>query len=255
MLRLAVTSGLMAGLLLSAHAYLKSTPASSLPDSFPTVILWAWEAPQDLRFLNPADNTAIAFLDRTVFLHPQGVRSVPRLQPLRYWPGLHRIAVARMESLQKQLPPPREAATAVAQTALVHDRISALQIDFDARQSERGWYVSFLRELRRQVSATIPITITALESWCEERRRPWIDTSLPIADATPMLFRMGTDEDRTPIRFPVSMCNASAGVSTDEMPERIPRAARRIYIFHPGSWTLTAYRKAMQQVSQWRSMQ
>ena len=92
--------------------------------------------------------------------------------------------------------------------------VLALQIDFDARQSERLWYAALLRELRQAIPASLPLTITALESWCEEDG--WI-RNLPVADATPMLFRMGPEDRRSPTDFPAKVCRASIGVSTDEL--------------------------------------
>jgi Protein of unknown function (DUF3142) len=223
-----------------------------LPSSIPNVILWAWASKQDLRFIRPSE-AGVAFLERTVFLDPHRVSSLPRSQPFLYTPGTDLIATVRMESDRSAgLPPAYDAAMAAAEAARMPG-LRALEIDFDARASERIWYSSFLRELRAAVPKSLPITITALESWCEEGR-PWLDR-LPIADATPMLFRMGPDESRMPLGFPVSVCNSSAGVSTDEMPERIPRKAGRIYIFHPGPWSRTAYDSAMERVRSWRLKQ
>ena len=133
-------------------------------------------------------------------------------------------------------------------TSPIPYRGRALQIDFDARQSERAWYAAFLRELRSRISSTLPLTITALEHWCEDGA--WI-SSLPVTDATPMLFRMGPEDRPAPDGFAPGVCQASVGVSTDELPVRIPRA-RRIYFFHPGPWTQEAYDAAVAQAARWR---
>jgi len=238
-----------AGVGVAALAILtKSTPAA-IPASFPNVVLWAWETKQDLRFIKPG-TAGVAFLERTVSLHPQRVRSFPRGQSFAYTPGTPLIATVRMESTRSNgLPVAREAALAAAEAARVPG-LSALQIDFDARLSERIWYAEFLRELRKAVPKTLPISITALESWCEDGHS-WLER-VAVAEAVPMLFRMGLEENRTPLSFPASVCNSSVGISTDEMPERIPHAAQRIYIFHPGAWTESAYESAMEQVRQWR---
>jgi hypothetical protein len=89
------------------------------------------------------------------------------------------------------------------------------------------------------------LTITALESWCEDIH--WIQ-ALPVADATPMLFRMGPRE-RIPSRFPARICRSSVGVSTDELPARVP-GAQRVYFFNPGPWTQAGYQAVLAQ-SQW----
>src|SRR5262245_52195128 len=64
---------------------------------FPKTILWAWERPEDLEFLDPS-RYAVAFLAQTVVLKGDDVVSVPRHQPLKLSPGLELIAVTRVES-------------------------------------------------------------------------------------------------------------------------------------------------------------
>jgi hypothetical protein len=212
---------------------------------FPSLVLWAWETPQDLRFV--PESVGIAFLARTVWMHGGEVRSRPRLLPLLYKPGAALMAVVRMESTGSGLPP----VAAAVQEALPAARIPgvrAVQIDFDGRESQREWYRGFLVELRRSLPSSMPLTITALESWCEEGA--WI-RRLPVDDATPMLFRMGLGENPTPSSFDPAVCSSSVGVSTDELPVRIP-PARRLYFFHPGPWTRDAYDTAVAQAWRWR---
>ena len=212
----------------------------------PKVILWAWESPQDLRFISP-DTAGIAFLARTVRLAGGEAHTRPRLQPLRYPPGAALIAVVRMESTGGGLPSPSVAARETLPASRI-EGVRALQVDFDARESERDWYRAFLSELRSAMPTGMPLTITALESWCEESS--WI-RELPVDDATPMLFRMGPGEHRTPSGFASSICSSSVGVSTDELPARVP-PARRLYFFHPGRWTRQAYDAAVAQAWRWR---
>ena len=218
-------------------------PRDPLP-ALPRLMLWTWESPQDLRFIQPG-SAGIAFLARTVWLNGERAVSRPRLQPLRYTPGTDLMAVVRFESAGNGLPPEAEAVQEVM-PAVQLPGVSALQIDFDARQSERGWYARFLRELRKAAPAKLPIAITALESWCDGDR--WMG-GLPVADATPMLFRMGPGE-RVPEDFHESVCRSSIGVSTDELPARVPRG-RRIYFFHSGPWTREAYDVAVAQAGRW----
>jgi hypothetical protein len=202
--------------------------------------------PQDLRFV-PPDRAGIAFLARTVWLRGGGAHSRPRLQPLRYSPEAALMAVVRFESRESGLPPISDAVRETLPAARI-EGVRALQIDFDARASQREWYRAFLGELRTSMPRGVPLTITALESWCEEGR--WI-SRLPVADATPMLFRLGSGEVASPPGFPAALCSSSVGVSTDELPGRIP-PARRIFVFHPGSWTRDAYDVAVAQAARWR---
>src|SRR5260370_37879773 len=140
------------------------TPPDPLP-ALPRLMLWAWESPQDLRFVKPG-RAGIAFLARTVWLNRERAVSRPRLQPLRFIPGTDLMAVVRFESPAQGLPAEADALREVMPAAQLPG-LSALQIDFDARQSERAWYGRFLRELREAGPAKLPITITALESWCD----------------------------------------------------------------------------------------
>ncbi|MDR3699827.1 MAG: DUF3142 domain-containing protein [Candidatus Sulfopaludibacter sp.] len=240
----------MRSLLLAACVLSAAVLASLLlraPDptpALPRIMLWAWESPQDLRFLKPGA-AGIAFLARTVWLHPERPASRPRMQPLRFSPGTDLMAVVRLESAGHGLPAVSDAVREVVPAAQLPG-IRALQIDFDARKSERAWYAAFLRELREAVPPALPLTITALESWCDGDR--WM-RGLPVADAIPMLFRMGPGE-RVPTDFSESACRASLGVSTDELPPRVPRG-RRLYFFHPGPWTEGAYDAAVAQAARW----
>jgi hypothetical protein len=213
--------------------------------AFPRLMLWAWESPQDLRFIKPG-SAGIAFLARTVWLNGTHVRSRPRLQPLRFTPGASLMAAVRFESDGRGLPARADVMREVMPAAEISG-VRALEIDFDARASEREWYAALLRDLRKAMPASLPLTITALESWCEEDG--WI-RALPVADATPMLFRMGPGERQSPTGFAPAVCRSSIGVSTDELPVRVPRA-RRIYFFHPGPWTQEAYDVAVAQAGRW----
>jgi hypothetical protein len=115
--------------------------------------------------------------------------------------------------------------------------IAALQIDFDATRSQRNFYRDLLVDLRRQMPAGLPLSITALASWCSWDG--WM-RGLPVDEAVPMMFRMEPDHRRAPpnvddfhIREP--RCQASAGVSTDE-PWPSDLAGKRIYVFPDHGW-------------------
>src|SRR5205807_9485411 len=67
------------------------------PEQKPRVVLWAWERPTDLTFINPSQ-TAVAFLARTIYLQGNEAVTRPRLQPLKLPEGVTVVAVARVES-------------------------------------------------------------------------------------------------------------------------------------------------------------
>ncbi|HJU93344.1 MAG TPA: hypothetical protein VJ656_10450, partial [Pyrinomonadaceae bacterium] len=66
-------------------------------NNFPQTILWAWERPEDLEFLDP-QQFAIAFLAQTLLLKGDDVVFKPRHQPLKVRPEMRLIAVTRIES-------------------------------------------------------------------------------------------------------------------------------------------------------------
>ena len=104
-------------------------------------------------------------------------------------------------------------------------RATAVQIDFDARLSERPFYAALLRDVRARVRPPLRVSMTALASWCTDD--PWIEPGL-VDEIVPMLFQMGPDarrivtrlqEDR---RWPVEACTSARGLSTDEPWSRLP---------------------------------
>jgi hypothetical protein len=234
---LAVIAGIV------AIALLWPRPADPLP-GFPHVFLWAWERPENLEFLDP-HAAGVAFLARTVCLRDGAVSVRPRLQPLRYAPGTVLMPVVRVEPQNPELPPVESVSKAIAEAAAIPN-VRALQVDFDATLSQRAYYRELLVDLRRRVPQTMPISMTALTSWCESDG--WI-AGLPVVEAVPMLFRMGPGE-RPARSFRPALCQASAGVSVDE-PLREPPTAARLYIFNPRPWTESTYRAALREVRKW----
>lgn len=212
----------------------------------PRVMLWAWERPERMSFVDPRA-AGVAFLAGTVEWRGGKVEARPRYQPLEVPPGTAMVAVVRLESWTGAMPDTAAVAAEVLRAAEL-PRVRAVQIDFDARRSERAWYAELLRRVRRGMKAEMPLTITALASWCGSDS--WI-TELPVTDAVPMLFRMGAGEPREVREFAAGVCRSSLGVSTDEPLYAAPHG-RRVWVFHPRPWTPEAYRAAMQIAGRWQ---
>src|SRR5882724_7090239 len=66
-------------------------------EHLPRLMLWAWERPTDLRFINP-NEAGVAFLARTVRLRAGEVTVRPRFQSLELPEGAAVVAVARVET-------------------------------------------------------------------------------------------------------------------------------------------------------------
>ena len=212
---------------------------------FPNLMLWAWERPEDLRFLDPA-HAGVALLAATVTLNGPRVYFRPRMQPLRVNPGTKLMAVVRIDSSGPPAGDPELVAARILDAVRMPD-ISALQIDYDARASERAFYRDIVHRVRARLPASMPLTMTALVSWCASDN--WI-AGLPVAEAVPMYFRMGPEPHRRRASLRSPLCDASTGLSTDEL-VRIP-LHRRVYLFHPRPWTREACRNAVSEVNRWR---
>jgi hypothetical protein len=217
----------------------------------PGRMLWAWERPEDLRGLDPA-RTGVAFLDRTVSIGPNGVTTRPRLQPLAVAPGTALVAVVRIETTREaaRLTEAVRADVAASIEAAARPDVRGVQIDFDARESEREFYRALLHDVRARLPSGTALTMTALASWC--MADDWI-ADLPVDEAVPMLFRMGADGPGVRAHldrggdFPVRACRQSLGLSTDEPIGLVPRG-RRLYLFHPSRWTSEAIARAIQEI-------
>jgi hypothetical protein len=224
---------------------------STAMDQLPPVILWAWERPEDFSFIN-RKNVGVAFLAKTLWLRSDRVVVRRRLQPLTIPDGTQVIAVARVESDRSDKPSLSEQQLTIFVQEISEmaslPRVVAVQVDFDATTSERKFYRDAIVRLREQLKPTVPLSITALGSWCEGDN--WL-TSLPVDEAVPMLFRMGVDREQILSRidsrdgFTAKPCQMSVGVSTDEVVSlTFPR--KRTYIFSPKPWSADSFNTAME---------
>lgn len=205
--------------------------------ALPRVTVWAWERREDLHAINTR-RFAVAYLDQSLTIGLT-VQVQMRRNALVVPRSATRIPVVRIEApttavLNEETL--REAAQAILMSA--HEPgIAALQIDFDATRSQRQFYRDLLIDVHPQIPADLPLSITALASWCSWD--DWIQ-DLPVDEAVPMMFRMEPDHRRAPpevddfkIREP--LCRTSTGISTDE-PWPSNLAGKRIYVFPDHGW-------------------
>jgi Protein of unknown function (DUF3142) len=216
-------------------------PARALPP----IILWAWERPENLEFLDP-QQFGVAFLAQTLSLKGDEVVLTPRHQELKVSPATKLVAVTRIES-QKSTGGKATLSRAqieklvslIARTQNLHN-VSAIQVDFDAVVSEREFYRALLEELRQRLPERLGLSMTALASFCIGDR--WLD-ELPVDEAVPMIFGMGPDGGRVKSflsqgnDFHQPLCQRSYGVALDEPLEMKFDSSRRLYIFNTRAWT------------------
>jgi len=244
---------LLSSLTLALTFLRKSTHAPETPKDSPQLILWAWERPTDLRFIDPK-KVAVAFLAKSIRLESGEVVVRPRLQSLQLPEGTEVIAVTRIEADRENKPnltaTQREAtARAIAELASFSE-VSAIQIDFDATQSQRSFYRDLIVDVRHRLPPRVSLSITALASWCMDDN--WF-SDLPIDEAVPMLFRMAGDGRQILSRlnagddFNAVPCRQSYGISLDEQrPQMLP--ARRLFVFNPDAWTERSVRSISESI-------
>lgn len=236
-------------LVLTSSCHKKLAPRNRLDENkFPAVVLWAWERPEDLEFLD-SQRFAVAFLAQTLVLKGDEVMVRPRLQPLRVSPATKLIAVTRIESVKTTGEQTALSATQKGRLlelvlkTLERTNVSAVQIDYDVATSEREFYRRLLHDLRKKMPDNVALSMTALASFCLGDR--WL-SDLPVDEAVPMIFRMGTDDQAiknllaSGNDFHEPLCRLSYGVAVDEPVTLSFRNSRRRYVFNPRPWTKDA---------------
>jgi len=244
MFRTVVTSGLFISIV--ALSGCRTTALRNRVDekNLPRIILWAWERPEDLRFLDSSKH-GVAFLAQTLVLKGDAVIQKPRRQPLMLSPSTRAIAVTRIESIKTTGDKPtlsdsqRTKLLGLITATLKLASVWAIQIDFDAVTSERAFYRKLLEDLRSRLPDEVPLSITALASFCVGDR--WIK-DLPIDEAIPMVFRMGADSSNikkllgSGEDFRGDLCRRSYGIALDEPIRAMFIPSRRVYVFNSRSW-------------------
>lgn len=210
----------------------------------PEFYVWAWQRNEDLSFIDPA-TTKVALWLGTIDVSDARLTLTPRRNPVIYPSGTDVLGVIRIEI---DVAYGETLALEVARSirGLVTSlRLAEIQLDFDARVSQRELYRSLVLALRDELPGA-RLSITALASWC--LGDPWLDR-LPIDAAVPMLYRMGNDGPRIrqylsrQRQFPATICRDDIGYSSDEPVVRV-RGVKRIFWYHPTAWDAAAFAEA-----------
>ncbi|MET3439357.1 hypothetical protein ABIC94_000102 [Variovorax paradoxus] len=205
----------------------------------PQTLLWMWDRPQ--RFSALPEGVGVAYLHATVRLSGEQSRTTWRQWPLRIAPRVTVIPVVHV-AFDNLAPSPvneaQQAAIAAAiEHAVKHNRSGWVQLDFEARRSQRGAYVALLQRLQ-PLRGNVRLSATALASWC--MGDPWLPAGL-IDEVVPMYFRMGAESARIRQRLAatgsaaVPACRGTAGLLLGEDWPTL-EGLRRRYVFHAGTW-------------------
>jgi len=221
------------------------TGMAAQPDT--QTLLWMWDRPQ--LFSSLPEGTGIAYLHATVRLSGAQSRTTWRQWPLRIAPGVTVVPLVHV-ALDNLAPSPlddaqQQAIAAALAHAAAHSRSGWVQLDFEARRSQREAYVALLQRLQPMRERGVRLSATALASWCMDDA--WLPAGL-LDEIVPMYFRMGVDA--APIRrrlqatgaATVPACRDAAGLLLGE-PSPALSGVKRRYVFHTGAWKKEDFEK------------
>jgi hypothetical protein len=226
-------------------------PAAHAPS---TLILWAWERPEDLRFAGAA--AEVAAQTGFVELAGAGLEARGRRFPLKVAsPPATAMVHVQIDHERPLVWTPvlraRLSAAVLHYAAAIPAR--RVQIDFEVRASERRVLLDLLEDVRRGLPRGTALSMTALASWCDTEG--WLEHA-PVDEIVPMLFRMTTGGDALRKRlaeggdFRNPRCRTALGVASDSPIARAP-PGRRVYLFNPRSWTAADFEHARRGVEAW----
>lgn len=222
------------------------------PKTLPPLMLWTWEAPQDLRSIN-VKTTGVALLILTIGFKTSKIVYYSRQQPLRIPSNTYLTAVVHIGNPPKNRVMHKEVAQLWAlkiKNAYLRGDYKELQIDFDAVTSQQRFYQELLIALRKELGENTIISITALASWCTTDR--WIlNANLPVNYVVPMFFSLDTHLARR-TRFIKSFnshllapyCQGPVGLTTNKDWDLPIKTRQPVFIYNTGSWTKAALLKA-----------
>jgi hypothetical protein len=225
--------------------------AHSRLNGAPPVMLWAWERPEDIRGFSDSANVGVAYLAATLNISDADLNVHARRQPFLHKPDLYVLPVVRIETDRKK--PPSFSSEQIELVVAQIIRLAAnshargLQIDFDATKDQRQSYKKILSRLRRLLPPEMPLSITAIASWCAGDY--WL-SSLPVDEVVPMYFDMGVNQaekwqyyqyvlDSSRNSLSVNCkCHSAIGLSINET---VPFSAtaykgKRVYFFSRHPW-------------------
>lgn len=219
-----------------------------------TLILWAWERPEDLRFAPPGVEIAVqtGFVDISGGDFTAHGRRYPLLTTRPPTTALVHIQIDPARPVQWTPALRQRVAAAVLHYAALIPA-ARVQVDFEVRASERQVLLDLLADVRRGLPRGTLLSMTALASWCDGEA--WLDAA-PADEIVPMLFRMRGGEglkNRLAAGgdFRDPRCRAALAVASDSPIARAP-LGRRVYLFSPASWTAADFAAARAEVEGWR---
>lgn len=183
-------------------------------------IAWLWDGAEV-----PAWSSGeVAVVVQHVLLRGDEILVRPRMHSPRLAAGTRVTPVVHVELSFTLAPVLADRQRVVLVDALLaaagRSRSGWVQLDMEARPSQRAFYLALLRELRAKLPPSVKLSVTALAWWC--RSADWLD-DLPADEVVPMFFRMGRDSDEmrrvvdeTPAKLHRRCRQDAAGFSVQE---------------------------------------
>lgn len=247
---------IMSVLVLSLPGVLKQRQVRFRLGAEPPVMVWVWERATDLSGIDP-QSTGAAVLISTLTLKGRDIINRGRLQPYVIPDRAYRLAVIRIE-LDQSDPPvlsvvQRDALSARILLAFAKVKANGLQIDFDAKLRERDFYMGLLQVLRAKLNPAVPLSMTALSSWCLDD--VWI-RNLPVDEVVPMFFSMGagTEEGKKRLltgkisKIPQRL-SMGFSVADRELFERASKLSKNVFLFSSQGWGNSSSRIALKSLT------
>lgn len=214
----------------------------------PPLMLWAWQAPQDLRGLD-ATKIGVATYIGTITITGNNVTTQANQARMLIPNNLYRMAVIHI-SVSPFMKPALDQNTIIKVSNDIlllyrNTNMPALQLDFSATNSQRNFYAEVIRNVHQQIDPNTYFSITALASWCVGDR--WIkEQHLPIDLVVPMYFSLAqTSREKFKFiqSFPTNInslapeCRNAIGIATFETWQVPLHADIPVFVFTRGSWT------------------
>lgn len=222
------------------HAALAIALLAAVPAGAGERVAWMWDKAE-----MPAWSARhAALLDRHILLTADAIRTragnhlaVP--SSTRVTPVLH-VEVSTIHP-PANIEASRAAIVGAMLRAAAHSTSGRVQLDMEAKPSQREFYRSLVRDVRAALPAEVALSVTALGWWC--RAPAWLD-GLAADEVVPMFFRMGKDGaalrelvERAPQSLHPRCRGGSAGFSPQEpFSEQATGRYRRTYWFDYHAW-------------------
>lgn len=219
-----------------AALFAGSAIASGAADELdtPREFWWYWDRPAE-QLPAPAPGVGAAVLVTHVIFSGQGYTLQPRRSALRLPFG-----VATMPVIHVEVDPARPFAANAVQNdglrAAVLDAVrrgssSWVQLDFEARRSQREFWRSVVQKIKADLPSGVKLSVTALASWCYGDR--WMGDA-PVDEIVPMYFRLKQARQDYIVRSAAGVseprCATAYGVADDEPDWPVSLPGRR-YVF------------------------